>query len=558
MSAVGGISKSPTGIEGFDELTLGGLPTGRPTLVCGSAGCGKTLFASTFLIRGAREFDEPGVFVTFEERPSDIVSNVASLGFEMDELIQQGRLHIEHIQLDPAELAEVGDYDLEGLFLRLELAVMQTGAKRVVLDTIESLFSAFSNPAVLRAEIRRLFDWLKDRGLTTVITAERGDGTLTRQGLEEYVSDCVILLDHRVQNQISTRRLRIVKYRGTAHGTNEYPFLIDRDGFSVLPVSALGLHHRVFEERVQSGIPDLDAMVKGGGFHRASSILISGVAGSGKSSMAACFAGAACQRGEKALYFSFEESAAQIKRNMRAIGLDLQGAMDKGLLSIVSTRPTFYSLEMHLAVMLRAVAREKPSVVVLDPISAFLDSGESGEVQSMLLRMVDYLKTNGITAVFTHLSHEQGEARTDAGLSSLMDAWILLLNREVNGEFNRELYLLKARGLSHSNQVREFLIADSGISLIPPFLGEEGALTGTARRVEEARKRREEHERLQAVARAQDQIEVRRRRAQAQIEALQAELRADDIELARLLGEEEQRLRQLAQDRDVIAESRRA
>lgn len=294
------IRKSPTGIEGFDELTLGGLPSGRPTLVCGSAGCGKTLFASTFLLNGAREFNEPGLFVTFEERPVDIVSNVASLGFGMDELIAERKIMIEHIAVDPAELAEIGDYDLEGLFLRLELAIDEIGAKRIVLDTIESLFSAFTNPAILRAEIRRLFDWLKDKGMTTVITGERGDGSLTRQGLEEYVSDCVLLLDHRVHNQVSTRRLRIVKYRGTAHGTNEYPFLIDSDGFSVLPVSSLGLNHKVSEERIQSGVSDLDDMLVGGGFYRGSSVLISGVAGSGKSSLSACFAAAACAAGEKA------------------------------------------------------------------------------------------------------------------------------------------------------------------------------------------------------------------------------------------------------------------
>lgn len=355
MSTLKGIEKSLTGIDGFDDLTLGGLPTGRPTLVCGTAGCGKTLFASTFLINGARDYGEPGVFVTFEERPKDIAANVASLGFDLEKLVAEEKIAFEHIAVDPAELAEIGDYDLEGLFLRLELAIDTVGAKRVVLDTIESLFSAFSNPAILRAEIRRLFDWLKERGMTTVITAERGDGALTRQGLEEYVSDCVLLLDHRVHNQISTRRLRIVKYRGTAHGTNEYPFLIDEDGFSVLPVSSLGLNHKVFEERISSGVPDLDKMLSGGGFHKGSSILLSGVAGSGKSTLAATFVHAACKRGERAIYFSFEESAAQTVRNMRSVGIDMGRWIDDGLLKHVAARPTFYSLEMHLAVMLREV-----------------------------------------------------------------------------------------------------------------------------------------------------------------------------------------------------------
>ncbi|RJF74745.1 circadian clock protein KaiC [Rhodopseudomonas palustris] len=551
-----GIAKSRTGIEGFDDLTLGGLPSGRPSLVCGSAGCGKTLFASTFLINGARHSGETGVFVTFEERPVDIIDNVQSLGFDLQGLIDQERILIEHIAIDPTEVAEVGDYDLEALFLRLEFAVDQIGAKRIVLDTIESLFSAFQNPAVLRAEIRRLFDWLKQKGLTAVITGERGDGTLTRQGLEEYVSDCVILLDHRVDNQISTRRLRIVKYRGTAHGTNEYPFLIDEDGFSVLPVSSLGLNHKVYDERISTGVADLDDMMAGGGFYRGSSVLITGVAGSGKSSLSGMMADAACRRGEKALYLSFEESQAQTVRNMKSIGTDLGRWIGSGQLRYIAARPTFYSLEMHLAVMLREIARFQPSVVVLDPISAFLGSGELGEVQAMLLRIVDYLKSHGITGVFTHIAHAQ-DAETDAGLSSLMDAWILLLNRESNGEFNRELYLLKARGTSHSNQVREFVMSNNGIQLLEPYLGDGGALTGSARRAEEARVRRAEADRRSEVARMQDQIVHRRRRAQAQIEALQAELAADESELQRMTDAEDAYLKQSEIDIEAMALARR-
>lgn len=552
-----GVAKVPTGIDGFDELTLGGLPQGRPTLVCGSAGCGKTLFAATFLIRGARDFGEPGVFVTFEERPDDIVDNVASLGFGLDELVAEGKVAMEHIAIDPAELAEAGDYDLEALFLRLGMAVDAVGAKRIVIDTIESLFSAFTNTAILRAEIRRLFDWTKERGLTCVITGERGDGSLTRQGLEEYVSDCVILLDHRVDSQVSTRRLRIVKYRGTAHGTNEYPFLIGSEGFSVLPVSSLALGHKVSEERISSGVPDLDAMLTGGGFHRGSSILLTGVAGSGKSSIAACFLAAACRRGEKALYFSFEESGEQTVRNMRSIGLDLAPFVQGGLLHMVAARPTFYSLEMHLAVMLRDVRRLRPSLVVLDPISAFLGSGSVAEVQAMLLRMVDYLKSNGITGVFTHLSHQQGQAETDAGLSSLMDAWILLLNREANGEFNRELYLLKARGIAHSNQVREFVMTDRGINLLAPHLGEGGALTGSARRAEEARLRRVEARRRFEAEMQQQTMQQRQRRTRAQIEALQAELEAEQLEYRRLVEAEARLDEQRETDLVEMARSRR-
>lgn len=550
-----GITKSATGIEGFDDLTLGGLPTGRPTLVCGSAGCGKTLFASTFLFNGARLHDEPGVFVTFEERPVDIVANVESLGFDLQGLIDQSRIHIEHIEIDPSEVAEIGDYDLEALFLRLEFAVDQIGAKRIVLDTIESLFSAFSNPAILRAEIRRLFDWLKQKGLTAVITGERGDGTLTRQGLEEYVSDCVILLDHRVENQISTRRLRIVKYRGTAHGTNEYPFLIDEDGFSVLPVSSLGLGHMVFDDRISTGVLDLDAMLTGGGFHRGSSILLTGVAGAGKSSLACMMADAACQRGERALYLSFEEAEAQTVRNMKSIGTDLGKWLKNGQMRYIAARPTFYSLEMHLAIMLREINRFKPQLVVLDPISAFTGSADIAEVQAMLLRIVDYLKSNGITAVFTHLASVQ-QAETDAGLSSLMDGWILLLNREASGEFNRELYLLKARGIAHSNQVREFVMSSDGIHLLEPYLGEGGALTGSARRNEEARARRAEMNRRAEVTRLQDQVTQRRRRALAQIEALQADIDADEAELNRLVSAETQHLQQSRDDAAAIARGR--
>lgn len=558
MTRENGIKKSPTGIDGFDDLTLGGLPTGRPTLVCGTAGCGKTLFASTFLLNGASTYNEPGVFVTFEERPVDIVSNVASLGFDLQQMIDEGKILIEHIAIDPSEVAEIGDYDLEGLFLRLELALDQVGAKRIVLDTIESLFSAFTNPAILRAEIRRLFDWLKDRGITTVITGERGDGSLTRQGLEEYVSDCVILLDHRVHNQISTRRLRIVKYRGTAHATNEIPFLIDRDGFSVLPVTSLGLNHTVSEERISSGVADLDKMLQGNGFHRGSSVLISGVAGSGKSSLAASFAAAACSAGERALYLSYEESSAQTVRNMRSIGLDLEPHLKSGLLRHIASRPSFYSLEMHLAVTLREIARFQPSIVVLDPISAFLGSGDTLEVQSMLLRIVDYLKTRQVTAVFNHLVNTQsGDVQTDVGLSSLMDAWILLLNREVGGEFNRELYLLKARGIAHSNQVREFIMSNTGISLVPPYLGEQGALTGTARIAEEGRNQREELRRRAEVAALTERIDFRRQKAAAQIEALQAELASDELELKRIRDLEESYLQQREADLRRMEKSRK-
>jgi len=296
------IEKARTGISGLDEITEGGLPRGRPTLVCGSAGCGKTLLAMEFLVRGATQFGEPGVFVSFEEAPEEIAANVRSLGFDVPALVQQKKLLVDHVRIDRGGFEEAGEYDLEGLFVRLGYAIDQVKAKRVALDTIETLFAGLSNEGILRSELVRLFRWLKQKGVTAVITGERGEGTLTRHGLEEYVSDCVILLDHRVDEQVSTRRLRIVKYRGSTHGTNEYPFLIDLRGFSVLPVTSLGLAHQTHNERVSSGIDALDEMLGGSGYYRASSVLVSGTAGTGKTSLACHFADACCRRGEKVLF----------------------------------------------------------------------------------------------------------------------------------------------------------------------------------------------------------------------------------------------------------------
>src|SRR4051812_23347799 len=318
------LRKARTGIEGFDEVTGGGLPAGRPAVICGSAGCGKTLFAMEFLVRGAIDFGEPGVFVAFEETEDDLIKNVRSLGFDLNDLVEKQLLAIDHIRIERSEIEEAGEFDLEGLFVRLGLAIDSIGAKRVVLDTLEALFSGFTNHAILRAELRRLFLWLKERGVTAVITAERGEGQLTRQGMEEYVSDCVILLDHRVSDQLSTRRLRIVKYRGSSHGTNEYPFLIDSDGISVIPITSLKLEFSAPNEFVSTGSAGIDAMLGGKGVYRNSTVLVSGTTGSGKSSIAAHFVSAACARGERCLYFAFEESPGQILRNMRSIGIDLE------------------------------------------------------------------------------------------------------------------------------------------------------------------------------------------------------------------------------------------
>ncbi len=475
------LKKSPTGIEGLDEVTGGGLPTGRPTIVCGGPGCGKTMLGIEFLVRGATQFDEPGVFMAFEETPEDLAQNVASLGFDLQDLAARKKLFLDYVHVERIEIQETGEYDLEGLFIRLQHAIDSVGAKRVVLDTLEALFSGFSNQGILRAELRRLFRWLKDRNMTTVITAERGDGALTRYGLEEYVSDCVIVLDHRVAGQLSTRRLRIVKYRGSVHGTNEYPFLIDEHGISVLPITSFGLNYRASTQRISSGIPDLDDLLEGKGYYRGSTVLVSGTAGSGKTSIASHFAEAACRRQERALYLSFEESVAQLARNMRSIGVDLEPWVKKGLLQFHGIRPTEHGLEMHLARLHKMVDQFKPRVVVVDPITNLISGDGDREIQSMLMRLIDFLKANQITAVFTSLTASGKHAeQSEVGISSLIDTWIVLRELEENGERNRGLYVVKSRGMAHSNQVREFLLTDRGVRLVPAALGAAGVHTASA------------------------------------------------------------------------------
>ncbi|HJR78923.1 MAG TPA: circadian clock protein KaiC [Anaerolineales bacterium] len=460
------LPKSPTGIPGMDEITGGGLPKGRPTLVAGAAGCGKTLFSMEFLVNGAIQYNEPGVFVTFEENAEELAQNVASLGFDLNELIKQKKLIIDYVRIERAEIEETGEYDLDGLFIRLGHAIDSIGAKRVGLDTVEVLFSALPNHAILRAELHRLFRWLKDKGVSAVVTAERGDGTMTRFGLEEYVADCVILLDHRVTEQVSTRRLRIVKYRGSLHGTNEYPFLIGKDGISVLPITSLSLEHKVPSGRVSTGVKELDDMLGGKGFHRGSSILVSGTAGTGKSSLAAAFVDAACRRGERCLYFAFEESTSQIIRNMRSIGIDLAPHVKKGLLQFHVARPTLYGLEMHLVTMYDLIKEYKPEIVVLDPITDFFAIGSKAEVKATVTRIIDFLKMNQITALFTsYTSEEDTPDQTIVGVSSLIDAWLSLRNLESNGERHRGLFILKSRGMAHSNQIRSFHLTDHGIKI---------------------------------------------------------------------------------------------
>jgi circadian clock protein KaiC len=551
------VGKSPTGIGGLDEVTHGGLPQGRPTLLCGSAGCGKTLFAMTFLYNGVVEYNEPGVFLAFEERPEDLIKNVGSLHYDIERLIAEKKLAIDHVELERSKIAEAGEYDLEGLFIRLGFAIDSIGAKRVVVDTIETLFGGLDNEQLLRSELRRLFEWLKEKGVTAIITGERGEGALTRYGLEEYVADCVILLDNRVHDQLSTRRLRVVKYRGSAHGTNEYPFIIDEQGITVMPITSSGLEHDASTERVSSGIADLDLMLEGKGYYKGSSILVSGMAGSGKSTLAAHFADSVCASGKRCIYFAMEESPHQIVRNMRSVGLDLQKWVDRKLLRFSARRPSLYGLETHLAAMYRDVTDFDPAAVAIDPMSALLGAGVSGDVHSMVLRLVDFLKARGVTALFTDLGVVSGEnAATEIQISSLMDVWLLLYHRESDGEHNRQLYLLKSRGMAHSNQVREFLLSSEGIKLRQVYVGPEGVVTGSARLAQEAKDKAAVLLREQEMERRGRELERRRRETAAQIEILQAQLANEEAEVALLSREGAERKDQLASDRVAMGMSR--
>ena len=553
------LPKSPTGIQGFDEITNGGLPKGRPTLICGAAGCGKTLFGMEFLVRGATQFNETGVFMSFEETNEELTINVASLCFDLQDLIKNKKIALDHVHIERSEIEETGEYDLEGLFIRLGYAIDSIGAKRVVLDTIESLFAGLPNQLILRAELRRLFHWLKDKGVTTIITGERGEETLTRQGLEEYVSDCVVMLDHRVTEQTSTRRLRVVKYRGSMHGTNEYPFLIDENGFSVLPVTSLGLKHIVSNERISSGITALDKMLEGKGYYRGSTVLVSGTAGVGKTSIAAHFAEAACKRGERVLYFCFEESPNQLMRNMLSIGIKLETWLQKGLLQFQATRPTFYGLEMHLAVTHQAVNAFKPDIVILDPINTFVIGDKEVEVKTMLMRIVDFLKANQITALFTSLtSNESALESSEVGISSLMDTWLLLRDIELSGERNRGMYVLKSRGMANSNQIREFILTDHGVELREAYIGARGVLTGSARMAQEANENAELLIREKDIERKKREIKRKRKALEAQIAALHTEFESEESEAIKMIEIEQDKIKRLKQDKIEMAESRKA
>ncbi len=552
-----GVQKCRTGIQGFDDITGGGLPKGRASLICGGPGCGKTMFATEFLARGARVFGENGVLMSFEESEGELRSNAFSMGLDLEKLQRQKKLALEHIYIERSEIAETGSYDLEGLFVRLEHAIDSVGAKRVVLDTIEVLFASLGDEGILRAEIRRLFRFLKEKGVTALITAERGEGTLTRFGIEEYVSDCVILLDHRVSEQLTTRRLRVVKYRGSAHGTNEYPFLIGNKGFSVMPVTEMGLHAMATQHRVSSGIPQFDEMLEGKGYFVGSTVMVTGPAGSGKSSFASHFLESMCKKGKRCLYFSFEESPDQTIRNMKSIGIDLEVWRENGLLKFDATRPSYYGLEMHLAQSIRLIEEFKPAAVAIDPLTDLTSIGSVNEVKLMLARLIDFLKNRGITAVLTGLRGADDSTNDDGtGISSLVDTWVALNSLNSGGERNRTLAIVKSRGMDHSNQVREFLLTRSGVRLVNLYLGSQGVLTGSMRIAQEAKDYAEAQDRSQEVDHLTSQLQGKQKFFAAQSMALDAELKAIEADLLRAIAQSRLRDEQAQVEGAKMANSR--
>ena len=553
------LEKSQTGIKGLDEVTRGGLPKGRPTLICGGPGSGKTLLASEFLVRGALKFGEPGVFMSFEETSDDLTKNVASLGFKLDDLVAEKMIFLDYVLISRSEIEETGEYDLEGLFIRLEYAIASVGAKRVVLDSIETLFAGIPNPALVRAEIKRLFQWLKNKGMTTIITGEQGEKTFTRHGLEEYVSDCVIFLDHRISDQVSTRRIRIVKYRGSAHDTNEFPFLINENGITVMPITSLGLRHIVTNERISTGIPRLDAMLGEKGYYRASSVLISGSAGTGKTSFAAHFADAACRRGEKCLFFAFEESESQVIRNMRSIGIDLEQWVKNGLLIYHADRPTIYGLETHLSVMQEMINEFNPRAVIVDPVSNLNAVANNINVKMMLTRLLDQLKLNSITTVLTILTQgSQASESTDVDISSLADTWIRLRDTESGGERTRGMYILKSRGMPHSNQVREFLLTDKGVDIMDVYVGPEGFLTGSARVFGEAQEKAKDAALEQDAQMKERILERKRKEMKARITEIRAEFKTQEAAIKESIRQEKLRQNKASENRDAMAHIRKA
>ena len=548
------LPKSPTGIAGFDEITDGGLPAGRPSLVCGPPGTGKSLFAVQFLVNGATRYGEPGVFLTFEESREELVSNVRSFGFDIEGIERDGLLLVDALSMEP-QVVDTGDFDLEALIVRLGYAVDKLGAKRVAIDNVEALFAGFGKPSLVRSELRRLFRWLKDHEVTTVITGERGEGRLTRHGIEEYLSDCVVVLDDRVVQDVATRRVRVMKYRGSTHGRNEYPFLIGTDGFEVLPITSLGLSQDVSADRVSTGVAGLDEMLGGEGVFRGSGVLVSGTSGTGKTTIAASFADEACRRGEKVLFFSFEESESEIFRNMASVGLDMAGWVQQGLLRFHCERPTTRGLEDHLATMQRLIRDFEPMLVVIDPVTSLARGATPFDVSAMLMRQVYYLKAAGITAVMTVLSGDSGTEQTIVNISSLVDTFVEVVMLSAFGERNRGLYVLKSRGMAHSNQIREFLLSDRGVDVVPVMIGPEGVLTGSARIAAESVERTAAEGLSQESAELARALERRRESVDAHVATLQADFAAEERLTQRLIEASEQRVEAVNQDR--LAQGRR-
>ena len=553
-AAVGPVlPKAPTGIRGLDEITRGGLPRGRSTLVTGGTGSGKTLLGLHFLVAGAREHGEPGVLVTFEESAEKVSANVASLGFDLDALQRDQLLVVHAFRVDPAELVETGEFDLEPLFLLLGDTIERIGAKRVVLDTIELLFSAFQDQAIVRAELGRLFRWLEDRAVAAIVTGERGDSGLTRHGIEEYVSDCVIVLDHRIHEEISTRRLRVLKYRGSAHETNEYPFLISARGFVVLPITSVALDYGAPDERISTGLARLDHML-GGGLFRGSTLMVSGTAGTGKTSLGAHVLNSACERGEHALMVLLEESPDQVLRNMRSLGLDLRPWVETGLLRIWAARPSAFGLETHLAILAELIEEEKPAVTMLDGIASLSHGILTPEVTSIVARQVDLLKSRGITSVITALGQEEDVGAVS--VSAMVDTWLQLRNIEANGERNRLMFVLESRGTAHSNQVREFVLTDHGIELLDVYIGAAGVLAGSARVTQQATERDEELRIAEELARRRRELHRSVIEREAHLVAVQDQLDAERTEINRIDLREGHQVADTEADRSTMAARR--
>ncbi len=554
------LPKCTTGIKGLDEITGGGIPKGRPTLICGNAGCGKTLIAMEFIANGAAYYNEPGLFIAFEETIEELKQNFFSLGFNLSELIKKKKIILDHIHIERSEIEETGEYDLEGLFIGIQNEIEEIGVKRIVLDTIEVLFAGLSNEAIIRAELRRLFKWLKDKGMTTIVTGERGEGKLTRFGIEEYVADCVITLENRVNERQAIRNLRVIKYRGSSHGTNEYPFLINNNGISVLPITSVGLGHEAASQCISSGIPRLDTLLNGKGYFRGSSILVAGTAGSGKTTIAAHFAEAACRRGERCIYFAFEESSSQIIRNMKSVGINFDPMIKKDVFKFQNNRPQLLGLEAHLLNMHSLVDEYQPSVIVVDPITAIAEVGDKKEVRSMLMRLIDYFKYKKITAIYTSLAHAGDTLeKSEVDISSLMDTWIQLRELESGAERNRVMYILKSRGMAHSNQLREFQITSSGVNLIDVYLGTDGKLiTGSSRIVQDEIDTAEKIKRGQEIDKKKRQLTVLKKEMESQNEMMRTKLEAEESELNKIIEEAELRESVFLNNRNKMAKKRRA